>query len=169
MKRLLSHRFMRFAGVGVLNTLLDFILLNALVGLTGTRGTQVIRLAIINAISVGTIACFSFYMNRKVVFRHSADETPGHRIIVFVAITLVGLFLVNEVLFTLALHHDHALARFAYDTFDFLNIPFFTEGFFRTNIAKVFATGGSLIWNYKLYKRFVFNTDRATDPQSADQ
>ncbi len=160
MKRLLHHRVVRFAGVGVLNTLIDFVLLNTMIAITHTHSEQTIRLTLFNAISVSIVACISFFLNRKVVFRHSADETPAHHIFVFIGITLAGLFLVNEPLFALTLHFDHALATLALSIFKAIHITFFTENFFRTNIAKALATCGSLIWNYLLYKRFVFKTDQ---------
>lgn len=156
MKRLLHHRIVRFAGVGVINTLLDFALLNTMIAITQTHSEQTMRLAVLNAVSVSLVACFSFFMNRKVVFRHSADETPAHRIVVFIAITLAGLFLVNESLFTFVLHHDEGLAQFAIDTLRTFHLPQLSDNFLRPNIAKAIATCGSLVWNYLLYKRFVF-------------
>ena len=70
-------------------------------------------------------------------------------IIPFLLITLGGIFIVQSAVISLALHNFDPLANLVMDIFGlvpaFRNISF---NFYETNIAKLFATAASMIWNY---------------------
>lgn len=143
----------RFLLLGVVNTLLDFALFNLLRIATDTTTDQIYQLVILNIISASCIAVFSFVMNRRYVFRHTTS-TKRHGLL-FVAITLAGIYFVQQPIFSLVLHFDPGLAN-ALETFGLaLGLPF-TIHFYSTNLAKAIATLGSMTWNYWLYNRVVF-------------
>lgn len=125
----------KFAIVGVLNTIMDFGILNFLILLTGiVSGVWII---IMNATSF-TVSIFnSYYWNKEWVF---PSRKEAH-FLTFFLVTLIGLGLNTGIVFVLTTYVP----------------PFF--GFSATiwaNIAKVLATGVSLIWNFGAYKLVVF-------------
>jgi len=131
------------------------VLLNILRVITHTQSSDVNKLIILNIISASTIALLSFYLNRKFVFK--AKEVRGHMFIPFLAITLVSIFVLQSLVIGFALHYFDPLAEALMKIGS--NIPIiqkFSFNFYEANIAKVFATLASMIWNYLLYDRFIF-------------
>lgn len=111
------------------------------------------RLIIINIISASCVAIFSFVMNRHYIFRHTTS-TKRHDIY-FVAITLAGIYFIQQPIFSSVLHYEPGLAQILKNLGDYLNLPLSLD-FYSTNLAKAIATIGSLTWNYVLYNRIVF-------------
>ena len=121
---------LRFALVGGVNTLIDFGLL--------FLGTSLgLNKFVANLASTSVAFVFSFFANRSFTFRSSGDMKQ--QFIPFLVVTLSGLWLLQTMVIWLVslaltgLPDDIALL-----------------------IAKLVATGASLVWNYMLYKRFVF-------------
>jgi len=123
----------RFGIVGLANTALDFILLFILVGL----GLDKIPA---NYISTGISFIFSFFVNKKFTFKSKGGNVKK-QFAYFIAITIVGLWVIQPIIITIVsnLLESTGLAEAA--------ILF---------IAKVIATGASLVWNYLFYSRLVF-------------
>jgi len=123
----------RFGIVGLANTALDFILLFILVGL----GLDKIPA---NYISTGISFVFSFFVNKKFTFKSKGGNVKK-QFAYFIAITIVGLWVIQPIIITIVsnLLESTGLAEAA--------ILF---------IAKVIATGASLVWNYLFYSRLVF-------------
>lgn len=141
--------------VGIVNTLTDFIILNLLRVITHTQSSSTSKLVALNIISASSVAVISFFLNRKYVFK--SEDTRNHMIIPFLLITLGGIFIVQSTVISLALHNFDPLAKLVMDIFGlvpaFRNISF---NFYETNIAKLFATAASMIWNYIWYNKIVF-------------
>jgi len=151
-KNLSSVRSVRFITVGVLNTVLDFALFNILLVLFSGGDPSQKTVLIANSISATVIACFSFVMNRKYVFK--AKKTPNHYAIYFILITLSGLYLVqNLVIFIIT--HNPELVNPLVSLINFIGIDI-NESLIVANIAKAIATVATMVWNYMLYKHFVF-------------
>ena len=129
----------RFLTIGGINTALDFGVLFSLKAL----GLPVVPA---NIISTFCAFCFSFFANKKYTFK--TDNTRIKReIILFVVVTLFGLWVLQGIVIQLA---TSALSG--------TQLP---EGFILF-IAKILATIVSLTWNYTLYSRFVFKNNQRT-------
>ena len=138
---------LRFALVGATNTLVDFGIFNTLIFAA--------HLPVIaaNLISTFTAMCLSLVLNKYFVFQ---DKEPlsGKKFVLFIGITLVSIWVIQSSI--IALLNGvlsvplHAAAQTLHE------FTGFNEKFFADNIAKVFATFASLVWNYYFYKRLVF-------------
>ena len=128
----------KFAIIGGFNTLLDFIIL---FGLTAIGFNSIIA----NIFSTGITFVSSFILNKQVTFK-SQKRTKRELIremILFTIVTLFGLWVIQSVVIYLA---SGLLGNFISQE----NIVLF--------LAKVIATGFSLIWNFVLYKKVVFTS-----------
>jgi putative flippase GtrA len=124
---------LRFGTVGAANTAIDFGLLFILRSL----GLPVISA---NIISTTTAFCFSFFANKKYTFR-SRGGNVKRELLLFVIVTLFGLWIIQNIIIQLSLWVLHTTT-----------IPEETS----LLIAKVIATLVSLVWNYIMYSRVVF-------------
>lgn len=131
-----KHRPLRFAIVGISNTVLDFTLMN-LLSLAG------LNLIIANTISTGIAMIYSFLMNKKWTFRNAGQDYL-RQVILFFVFTAIGIWVIQNGLIILAQHY---LPRFSLSDQVF------------SNLAKLGASVFSLTWNYLTYNRFVF-TDK---------
>ena len=139
----------RFAVIGALNTVIDFVILFVLVAF----GLPAIAS---NFISTSTALIFSFFANKTFTFK-IAESTKRH-FIYFLIITLFGLWVIQPIIIV---------------GVNMLLDPWFTEicfvklvgellgSWFKASylvllIGKVLATAVTLIWNYLLYRKFVF-------------
>lgn len=133
-----AGQFIRFAIIGGINTLLDFAILNILSAATGIKeGNGVI---VLNLISFSIAVINSYYLNKKWAFKDPTGENTK-KFSIFLIVSIIGA-LINT-----------AIVRFASTNID----PMF--GLNQTlwlNVAKVLATGVSLVWNFVGYKLFVF-------------
>lgn len=128
-------QFTKFALVGVLNTSIDFGILNYLITATSVeKGLGIIPL---NAISFSVATLNSFIWNKSWVFKSKKKAT----FLTFLAVTLVGLLINSSVVYLLN---------------EFVLPTFISNSSLRPNIAKVFATAFSLVWNFLGYKLIVF-------------
>ncbi len=156
-KRVAKHRVSLFAYVGVINTLTDIVLLNILRVATDTTTEETGKLIALNIVSASSVACLSFYLNRRYVFK--SKETQNKMFVPFLAITLSSIFIIQSLIIGLALTAFDPLARVSMEIVRDLHIPIFqnfTFNFYEANLAKIAATAGSMIWNYIGYKKFVF-------------
>lgn len=125
---------LRFGLVGGINTGIDFGILFVLHGLG-------VNTYLANIISTSVAFVFSFFANRSFTFRSSGSLR--RQIIPFLVVTLIGLWVLQPAIIYLVqiplTSLDAALSLF---------------------IAKLIATIGTMIWNYLLYKRFVFPPEK---------
>lgn len=138
MKNLKNSQEFKFAIIGGFNTLLDFIIL---FGLTAIGFNSIIA----NIFSTGITFVSSFILNKQVTFK-SQKRTKRELIremILFTIVTLFGLWVIQSVVIYLA---SGLLGNFISQE----NIVLF--------LAKVIATGFSLVWNFVLYKKVVFTS-----------
>ena len=154
-RKLAKHRISLFAIVGVINTLVDLVLLNLLRIATHTTTDQSSKLIVLNIISASTVALLSFYLNRRFVFK--AHNTKGHMIVPFLLITLSGIFILQSLVIKFSLHSFDPVARFFMNLGQHLPIiKNFSFNFYEANIAKVCATAASMVWNYSWYQKVIF-------------
>jgi len=126
---------LRFLAVGGFNTLLDFGLLFTLKAL----GLPVITA---NILSTTTAFCFSFLANKKYTFK-TTDTNIKREIVLFIVVTLFGLWVLQTLVIKLI---------------TLILTPYGIAADLILFIAKLFATGVTLVWNYILYSRIVFKT-----------
>lgn len=127
-------QLVRFAIVGGFNTALDFVLLFLFVY------TIHMNEYVANILSTGICLVISFMLNRKWTFRSDGNQT--RQFALFLIVTLLGLWGVQ----TLLIWATSALLG------PWLSGPVLLF------VAKLVATGGSLVWNYLLYDRIVFKS-----------
>lgn len=126
-------RFVKFAIVGAAGSITDFLVLNLMVQLLG------LPLALANTCSFVAAVMQNFTLNRLWTFPESRGRKARRQLAQFALVSVVGYGL-NQLVF-LSLHHlweDYWMAYFGADT-----------GFVVSyNIAKLFAIGVVLFWNF---------------------
>ncbi len=125
---------LRFAVIGGINTAIDFGLLFALVD-----GFH-IPIFYSNIISTSAALTFSFFANKKFTFRDNSKNARS-QLMRFLIITLFGLWIMQPIVITLS----HSVLY--YSSLD-NNIKLL--------IGKLFASCFTLVWNYLMYKKYVF-------------
>jgi len=125
---------LRFAIVGGANTAIDFSVLFILVLFGIDKITS-------NFISTSVALSFSFFANKKFTFG-TVGKSSHYDIVKFLGITLFGLWIIQPVIINSVVVLT-----------DSMHINKFIVLF----IAKCLAAGVTMVWNYLLYRKFVFN------------
>ena len=128
-----KSQLIRFGLIGIINTALDFGLLFILksIGLMATTA---------NIFSTSIAFVFSFFANKKYTFRSSGTNIV-REMILFVAVTLFGLWVLQTGVIWLVLPHLSKLLR---------------SSEMGLLVTKLIATAVSMTWNYILYDKLVF-------------
>ena len=129
----------RYMLVGGFITALDFVLLFTFVAL----GIDKIPA---NYLSTGIAMVFSFFANRKFTFKDSSQRIK-RQFTLFIIVTVVGMWVIQPiVIWTVTTVLGSMITNQSILLF----------------IAKLIATGASLVWNYYLYSRVVFKKGHNT-------
>lgn len=123
----------RFIVVGVINTVIDFGIMNILkiVGLPTIAA---------NTISTGVAMVCSFFLNKKYTFK-DAGSNYVRQIVLFFVFTMIGIWgIQNGAIYLITAYLPH----------------FGLSDQLFANAAKLLASVFSLTWNYLTYNRFVF-------------
>ncbi|MBM7025767.1 GtrA family protein [Clavibacter zhangzhiyongii] len=157
MTKLLADRRVRFLIAGLLNTGLDFVLLNLLI-----LGAAMPVIGA-NLVSVTVGITISYFLNHFFVFRHGEAVTLG-RFLKFFAVTgFSSLLLQSGVIWLFERGFDTTFGRSL--------LTFGTSAeqeFLEINIAKATAVLIGLVWNFTLYRLVVFRTPTPGDAAAAD-
>ncbi len=129
---------LRFGAVGMVNTAVDFIVLNIFAGLFG------VPIVLSNIVSTTTAMLVSFTLNKRAVFQGS-EKGGVKQLFLFFVVTLTGVWLVQGGVLA-AVHHLLGPAG--------LPEPFIL------NVAKLAGICVGLIWNYLWYSRVVFKKEK---------
>jgi len=133
-------QIMKYALVGSLNTGIDFAVLNLLLWMTGIYSGKWIIL--LNAIAFSVAVINSYFWNKFWTFKDKGtDGSKVKEFSQFVSITLIGMILNTAVVYFMT-------------TFTSPIMELSPELW--ANLAKVFATGISLVWNFLGYKFIIF-------------
>ena len=141
-----------FGLVGIINTLLDVLLLNL--------GIFVLQLPVVlaNMLSVSIALAFSYTANSRWVF--GGQRLGARRALRFVMITLIGLYGLQTLVIYLLTRQWLAPASLVQGTIQALGLgQYFSNEFIVANTAKVLATLFTTVWNFVLYKKYVFKTN----------
>ena len=138
----LIHQFSKFAVVGLLNTAIDFAILNILTLITGiTQGGGVF---VINTVAFTVATVNSYYFNKHWTFRDQDKKEEKRKFLQFIAISVIGAAINGGVVVLITTSVSPIFASLG------------LADQWWVNIAKIFATGVSLIWNFVGYKFIVF-------------
>lgn len=136
----------KFIVVGVINTGIDFAVLNLLMFLTGTYSGK--WLILFNSISFTTAVINSYFMNKRWTFQaQTAEKNSGKKFMQFIIVSIIGISINNAVVYAIT---------------TLFTLLFGLSSQLWTNVAKIFATAVSMIWNFIGYKFFVFKTKSPT-------
>lgn len=146
-------QFVRFIFVGVVNTAVDLVVLNFLLFTSGQSHSKV-ALIVFNTMSASISALVSFVLNKHVVFRKK--DTKNHLVIYFILITLSGLFIVQNTILGLIIDPLRSVSPHISDIINNIIELRISADVLALNIAKLIASMATVIWNYFLYRRFIF-------------
>lgn len=154
----------RFVVVGVLNTLVDYVLF---VGLTKLLHLSLDVVWIAKVIS-GTVAMgVSFYFNRRWVFGARGHAPVHHQAARFLGATAVGIYGIQVPLTQLFARVYQAPGRALYAVLRDLDLAHavpsvFTEAFATKTAAFAIATLCSMVFNFLAYRYWVFRAKGPT-------
>ncbi|GEM_PF-774424 len=142
----ISPRFIRYAIVGVLNTLLFFGLVNLLGALFGVYSG--LAFTAISALSVSVVIVHSYLWNRRWVFRSDDQERVG-QFVKFALVNFGAMSLNAGIVYVITTH----ISPFYW----FSLFGSFTKIFW-ANFAEAVSIVVIVIWNYFGFKFFVFRS-----------
>jgi putative flippase GtrA len=148
----------KFAFVGIINTLIDFLVLNSLVflGLTAFFIIFGRQFLIANIISVFVAMINSFILNKLWTFESRAGDVY-RQILKFFVVTVIGMFVVHQIVFNSLYFGLETISSFIISVVHLLGLNrIFSDAFIALNFSKGIAVGASLIWNFLGYKFIVF-------------
>lgn len=139
----------RFGLVGVLNTVVDFVIYNGLL----------FFIPLVPAIWAGMISgtaamINSFIFNKNFTFK--THKLSPYKIVVFFIITAVGLYVIRPTVIYIFTEAWLWPSQVLYSITTALRLPLSQE-FDTRNLALVAAIAVVLVYNYLLYKYYVFN------------
>jgi len=133
------NQFGKFVVIGLMNTVIDFAILNFLMWWTGIySGASIILL---NMVSFSIAVFNSYFWNKYWTFK-DLDKIEAKEFSQFILVTLIGLAINSSIVYGIT---------------TLVSPMFGISPELWANLAKVAATGFSLIWNFIGYKFVVFN------------
>src|SRR3989344_3533918 len=147
----------KFIVVGVINTFIDYLILNILIYVGFTAFLMLIgqKFLIANIISVAVAMINSFILNRQWAF----DAGRGNiyvQAVKFIVITAIGMFVVHQIVFNIFYYQLGYIFDFVSQVTHFLNLASLSKDFIILNFSKALAILVSMIWNFLGYKFLVF-------------
>jgi len=132
-------QFSKFFVVGILNTGIDFLVLNILMRLTNTyEGPSIVYF---NTISFSVAVINSYILNKYWTFGDSSKVQAPQQFIKFFGVSAVGWGLNTGIMYSVS---------------TLISPLFGLSPALWANFAKAMATGVVLLWNFAGYKLFVF-------------
>ncbi len=144
----LISQIVKFGLVGIINTGIDFAVLNILINITGTYSG--VWLFIFNAISFGIAVINSYFLNKYWAFK-AGGSVQSIEVFKFVFVSLIGLFINSIVVYFLGTFFILSYRLSTSVAYSYVPAALWD------NLAKLAATAMSLVWNFIGYKLFVFN------------
>ena len=132
---------MKFGIVGVIAFIIDWGILNLLVGLFHMHNVLAATISFIISL------IFNYVASMKVVFKHRDDMARWMEIVIFVVGAVVGLFMNDAIIWisTYGMNHDAYVSQSA-------------EYLIRTNVGKLIATAVVMVWNFVTRKWLLDDT-----------
>jgi len=142
----LIHQFGRFFLVGIMNTLIDLIILNTETILSGVKDG--FGFSIQKGISFIGAVTFSYFVNKKWTFEDQSSEGQGKKFSQFFVVSLMGM-IINVGAATLAITYLKPVVN------NLLQLSFLTDQIWVT-LSALCGTAIGLAWNFAGYKLWVF-------------
>jgi len=134
------YQIARFAEVGVMNTFIDFGILNLLIWITGITGG--VAIAPLNAFSFLCATSNSYFWNKFWTFSSSGEKkASGKEFTQFLIISAIGIAINTGIV--------------VWGTSSFCPCSSLSAGAW-ANVMKLLATFISMVWNFLGYKFIVF-------------
>lgn len=149
----LGFQISKFAIVGFINTLIDMFGFNLLRKFTKLK-------AISSSYISSTIAMVNSYaLNKYWTFGSSqSGVSAAGEAAKFFGSTVIGIYVIHNGLVWILSEKFTVLSKIAYSITKKLPVlNKLSEKFVYDNVAKVAGIAGSLVWNFLLYKFWVFN------------
>ncbi len=159
----------RFGLVGILNTIVDIVLLNILavtilpksltVATFTVFGTSVVITGIVIAgLISGTVAMINSYIfNMRFTFKVRKIDT--RHTVYFFLVTIFGIYIIRPVILKVLTDVWVWPSQFAYAITNGLHLPL-SQDFDQRNLALLVAIMVVLVYNYLMYKYFVFSNEK---------
>ena len=132
-----SKQFMRFVGVGLANTVNDYLIFNILFHFTGKQLAS-------NMVSTTVALTVSFFLNSKLVFTGHNSTNKKRTMALFFACSLFSIWVIQNI--ALSIFYKLLLHTSLKTLSNILLV----------NIAKTLGVGFSLVTNYLSYHYIVF-------------
>ncbi len=144
----------RFAVIGGISTVIDFGVLFVLVGI----GFQPIPS---NFVSTFLASIFNFFAHKSFTYKDETKTSARH-IISYIIVTIGALWLLQPIVLYLndIMFKNWGMASNISNWFVELFGHLFTNAQFNLFIGKCLATGAAMVWNFILYKKFVYKNDQ---------
>jgi len=145
----LKNRTIRFIFIGIINTSINFVILNIAFYFLGF--TKVWS----NIFATSVALVISFILNKNFVFAHKGAWFKPF--LLFLAVSISGTLILNNTIYALSINafrtYDVSISHQLHS----LNIPI-SPSFVSINGSAAIATIFSMLWNYNWYKKVVFNS-----------
>jgi putative flippase GtrA len=135
----LIKQFSKFVVIGFINTGVDFLVLNIEMLVTGVTSGSLMFAQ--NAISFSIATINSYYFNKRWTFEDKTNQDQGKKFSSFICVSIGGVIINSSIVYLIT---------------SFISPMFSISPVLWANLAKMFATGASLIWNFIGYKFLVF-------------
>ncbi|HMH30897.1 MAG TPA: GtrA family protein [Methylomirabilota bacterium] len=141
-----ERRVVRFACVGVVNTLNDLILLNIFVFVFG------LKLLVANLFSASISIVISYFLTHKIVFK-SEHKLSMKLFLKFITVTGLSILAVQ----TLVIYgFEHTFTTHYLENLSGITLSDSQIKFLQINCAKIVAVACGMVWNFALYHLVVF-------------
>lgn len=141
-----GRQFIKFALIGVMNTLVDLAVLNTETLLSGVKEGS--GYAVQKGFSFLVAVTFSYFMNKNWTFEDKSQENQARKFSQFLFISVIGM-LINVTVATVVVTYLKPAVN------PVLNLAFLTDQLW-VNIGALSGTAIGLIWNFLGYKLWVF-------------
>lgn len=142
-----AKQFIKFAVIGVLNTLVDLAVLNSATLISET--TEGIGYAIQKGLSFLVAVTFSYFLNKHWAFQDKSKKEEGKKFSQFLFVSIIGM-LINVSVATITVTYIKDPIN------NLLGIKFLMNDQLWVNIGGLAGTAVGLVWNFVGYKIWVF-------------
>lgn len=149
-------QIVKFGAVGIVNTLANFAIFNLLVVVFG------LPILLSNICAVTIVMAVSLQLNRQFVFKTSDQKSYASHVARFVVVTVFGQYFIQNAILLGALSALQGMSSLT---------GIFANQLVQANIAKIIGVGASAVWNFVLYKFWVFapSGDQAASESESDE
>lgn len=153
------ERFIKFACVGVIGTLVDLVISNFLMKFVFhvSRDNASVQVWIATTISFVIAVCGNFILNRYWTYPDSRSRPIIKQLGQFFAVNIVGLAIRSGVILLLAVPFANLVAGLPANWLHSLSINADTEAFLGSDMALLASISVVMIWNFFVNRYWTYN------------